>query len=151
MAKPDATLNLNLPYPIRKNDLRAARDEYYDEDPERPPTLRDISDFMIRFAVDRHPKFQPSQQAPTKGMDEINSRLWRTIMQELAERRESLTLPYDLFSWLKELVKSFEYRPNLSTWRWILLDEFERAKQAAEAPAPDADKKAEAAASTAAA
>ena len=117
------TLRLDLPYRHRKQDQVAMASNLGFDDNGDGSGLRDISDFLIRTAINSSEKYR-------QGMPRTDSRIWATILSKLEDRAATLTISAVEFAWLHELVDNFNYLPVLSPWRWILLEEFERAKNA---------------------
>jgi len=117
------TINLALAYRYKPVELRGILDNLGLTD--GVGSVRDISDFLLRTAVNNHPKY-------LNGMPKIESLMWADILNMLDDRTDTLELTPLHFRWLYELVTAFDYRAVFSAWRRLLLNELDRAWKAAE-------------------
>ena len=124
MAIKEVALTLDLPYRFRQRQLEEiGAAEGLDGD---KPGMQDISTFLIKTAVNNLQKW-------ANGVSSTDRRMWGEIQDLLFSRPTALTLNGTQFRWLHDSVEKYEFRPALSSWSCVLLDEFERAKKGAEA------------------
>jgi len=124
MAIKEVTITMALPYHLRPVELKGAAASIGYDGPDELGQPRDISETLFRQAVNA--KYG-------QGMPRTESRLWAQIMEQFDKREPTLTLPGDQFRFLHELTDRYDFPASFSRWRWLLLDEMERAKKAAEA------------------